>query len=447
MSTYTYQYANASALKSPSASPFLSLAAFNEDALEEEIHCYFWGTLLDPYVTARSFMTLSRVVRSRFTLSASERAAMRDPIVTAGAGLMRLEAFSGCNGVYARVDMLPSSLDGEFLGSGTTNVDFNEPMIQALSTVSRQDKLFLSVGEKEVFLEKQGQQIIERKVPLPDRWIKGLTAVQAYLSTMESFGEYTKVQTIQLFQSLPKGEISSDYFLSYRANRPVFTPIATGKSLRMGGLHRLRLLEALVPLQEGMEVFQSPDEQATAFVFKLHSMRFLLTLSRETKRGFSGEGTILDSLVGSVPEAYIQGARQLFQTNETFNPTLLSLEKDLDPTVLNRVSMHLSAMGLLGYDVIDRQFFYRKLPFKPSRILSLNPRLKNAQTLLEADGIEILERSPDRTLARVRGSHKNFYRVLIEENKARCTCPWYASHEGLRGSCKHVLAVQLALQA
>ncbi|WP_141217512.1 SWIM zinc finger family protein [Siphonobacter sp. BAB-5385] len=447
MSTYTYHYANASALKIHSASPFLSLAAFNEDSLEEDIPCYFWGSLLDPYVTARAFMTLSKVVRSRFTLSAAERSAMRDPIVTAGAGLMRLEAFSGCNGVYARVDMLPSSLDGEFLGSGTTNVDFNEPMIQALSTVSRQDKLLFSVGEKEVILEKQGQQIIERKVTLPTRWIKGLTAVQAYLSTMEPFGSYSKVQTLQLFQSLPRGETSNDFFLTYRANRPVFSPVASGKSLRIGGLHRLRLLEALVPLQEGLDVFQSPDEQATAFVFKLGTLRFLLTLSRETKRGFSGEGNILDTLMEAVPESYIQGARQLFQTNEAFNPTLLSLEKDLDPVVLNRVSMHLSAMGLLGYDVIDHQFFYRKLPFRPSRILSLNPRLKNAQSLLEADGIEILEQTSDRVQARVRGSKDNFYRVLIEGNKARCTCPWYASHEGLRGSCKHVLAVQLALQS
>ena len=42
----------------------------------------------------------------------------------------------------------------------------------------------------------------------------------------------------------------------------------------------------------------------------------------------------------------------------------------------------LSAMGLLGFDLDENHFFYRRLPYKLSRILSLNPRMKDAEKLL-----------------------------------------------------------------
>ena len=39
------------------------------------------------------------------------------------------------------------------------------------------------------------------------------------------------------------------------------------------------------------------------------------------------------------------------------------------------------------------------------------------------------------------------HRVRLGPDGARCTCPWFARHQGQRGPCKHVLAVQLVMEA
>ena len=81
-------------------------------------------------------------------------ALLKDPIVTAGNERLRFEGFSHCAGVYARIDVLPEGLDGEFLENGTTNVDFNQPMITALGSILPNEEIMLSVGQKEVGLYK-----------------------------------------------------------------------------------------------------------------------------------------------------------------------------------------------------------------------------------------------------------------------------------------------------
>jgi uncharacterized Zn finger protein len=101
-------------------------------------------------------------------------------------------------------------------------------------------------------------------------------------------------------------------------------------------------------------------------------------------------------------------------------------------------------MGLLGYDLDDNQFFYRRLPFKLSRILSLNPRLKAAEQLLAEDKVDILSTAGDRVEARVAGSGVD-HTVIIEGDQQRCTCTWFSRHQGERGPCKHVLAVKKKL--
>jgi hypothetical protein len=76
----------------------------------------------------------------------------------------------------------------------------------------------------------------------------------------------------------------------------------------------------------------------------------------------------------------------------------------MDMQKLKAITSRLSAMGLLGFDVDENKFFYRQLPYKLERILTLNPRLKDAEKLLEEGKVEILAQTPERVEARVYGS-------------------------------------------
>ncbi|ROH91475.1 SWIM zinc finger family protein [Chryseobacterium cucumeris] len=439
--TLIYSYSGVSSLVRRGTLEELFLAKYSEIDKNTDIPCFFWGNVKQPFILARCLITLSNIVKSSFNLSPFQMALLKDPIVTAGNERLRFEGFSHCAGVYARIDVLPEGLDGEFLENGTTNVDFNQPMITALGSIRPNEEIMLSVGQKEVGLYKGESKIIEKKVPLPAKWIKGLGTVQVYLSESEKRHTFNKIQTQQLFRGMPKGVVKSDYYLIVRGNKPVFSPVKSADSVCIGGLHRLRLLEPLLPYIDGLQVFAHANMQSTTWQLNMGNIRLSFSLSRECWRGFSGEGAVLDSLISDVPDEWIDALDKYAYANQSFNPGRLTLEENISFDNVKNSTSRLAAMGLLGYDLNDREFFYRRLPFKLSRIIGLNPRIKNAEKLIEDGKVEILNNNKERTEARVRGTGVH-HTVIIQEEKERCTCEWFSKYQGERGPCKHVLAVK-----
>ncbi|MHC8949978.1 SWIM zinc finger family protein [Sphingobacterium hungaricum] len=403
------------------------------------VPCFFWGSITDPLLTSKCLLTLSKVVRSSF---GPMPPGLRDPIVSAGTDQIRFEGFSSCNGVYARLDLLEDAIDGEFLASGTTNVDFNEPMLNALNAVKKTEKMVLGVGSKEVSVSTDKGKVTEKKVTLPPRWIKGLTSVQLYLAGMEEKFRLNKIQVIQLFQSIPKGNTKGEFYLTKRANRFVLSPIASKDSVRVGGIQRLRLLEGISPYIDSLIVYQESGGESSSFVADFGKMRLTLSLSPDSYRGFSGEGNVLENMIQAVPDEWVMGVNSLLKSNELFDPTLLSIENDVDFDLMDTLTASLSSIGLLGYDLHQNQHYYRRLPFKMERILALNPRLKNAKKLLSTEGVELIKNADGYIEARVEGSGVK-HTVIIQGEQSRCTCDWFTNHQGKRGLCKHILAVKM----
>jgi hypothetical protein len=436
----TYAYASPSSLVKNQQGDELFLANYSE--VQKKVNpCFFWGKLKDPHTTARCLIALSNVVQSSFNMSPFEMAKLKDPIVTAGNEKIRFEGFSQCAGVYARVDVLPGGHDGEFIDTGTTNVDFNQPMISSLSRVGKSENMLLSVGSKEVGITAGNRKVVERKVPLPVKWIKGLTTVQLFLADTEQRVSLNRMQALQLFKTLPSGTIKTDYYLVTRGGIAQFTPVKSAGAVCIGGIHRLKLLTPLLPMADELRVFAHPDMQSTTWQLYFGAVRYSFTISRDSWRGFSGEGAALEDLLEDIPQEWIDLTDKYSYANHEFNPTLFAVEEDMDMQKLKAITSRLSAMGLLGFDVDENKFFYRQLPFKLERILTLNPRLKDAEKLLEEGKVEIVAQTPERVEARVYGSGVK-HTVIVEGEKSRCTCTWFAKHQGERGLCKHVLAVK-----
>ncbi|WP_256005230.1 SWIM zinc finger family protein [Pedobacter deserti] len=438
--TLTYHYNYPSLLTKSQNEAGLLLSNYNE-IQKKESSCYFWGKLKDPYLVARALINLSNVVQSSFNLSPFQLALLKDPIVTAGSEKIRFEGFSHCAGVYARVDILEAGLDGEFPEPGTTNVDFNQGMISSLSTIQRNENVMLSVGPKELSLIQDGHVTKERKVPLPVKWIKALTSVQMFLSDSEQQHSFNKIQAIQLFKTIPTGKPKADYYLISRAGKPAFSPVKSASGIYVGGIHRLRLLEPLLPFIDQLKVFAHPGMQSTTWQLYFGGLRFSISLSRDTWRGFSGEGAALDALLEDIPESWLTSAEKYCQANQQFNATLFAINEGLDRTLVDQLTARLSAIGLLGFDLDENAFFYRRLPFKTERILSLNPRLKDAEKLLAEGKVNILQKASDKIEASVKGTGVDHV-VVIEGGRERCTCTWFSRNQGQRGSCKHILAVK-----
>jgi hypothetical protein len=441
--TITYQYSQPSTLKKSTLSDELFLAKYSE-IQKNNSPCFFWGSLTDPYTVARCLLTLSNVVKSSFSLSPFELAMLKDPIVTAGNEKIRFEGFSHCAGVYARVDVLGDGHDGEFLENGTTNVDFNQAMLAALSNIRRSEKVLLSIGQKEVALHRDGEKVVERKVPLPVKWIKGLTSVQIFLAGSEKVHSFNRLQALQLFKSIPPGKPKTDYYLITRGGKPMFSPVKAGDAITVGGIHRLKLIEPLLAIADELRVFPHATMQSTTWQIYIGAVRFSLSISRDAWRGFSGEGAALESLIEDVPDNWVQSLDNYSYANQAFNPTLLAVNEGLDLQKVDNITGRLSAIGLLGYDLDENNFFYRRLPFKLSRIMSLNPRLKDAEKLLQEGKVQIISRQDDKVEARVEGSGVH-HMVMLNGDKEQCTCTWFSKNQGERGICKHILAVKKLL--
>ncbi|RQO75508.1 hypothetical protein DBR43_09185 [Pedobacter sp. KBW06] len=442
MTDLQYQYSGVSTYTKEKGINSLVLAHQTEIETVNNIPCFFWGTLTDPYVTAKCWTTIAKVVRSSF---GPVPPSLRDPIVSAGTERIRFEGFSSCNGVYVRLDMKPEAIDGEFIASGTTNVDFNDPMLNALNSIQKNEKVTLAVGQQDVQVITGKTKVTEKKVTLPMRWIKGLTSVQLYLADMDLKFELNKIQTIQLFQTLPKGNVKGDFFITKRAGKFMFSTLMTTDGVRIGGIHRLRLLDGVLAISEKIFVYESADKQTCAIVCEFGKMQLLMAFSPDAYRGFSGEGKALEHMTEDVPVEWVYGLNSLLKSNETFDPTLLSIEHDIDFGTMDQLTSSLSSIGLLGYDLTGRNHFYRQLPFKTERILSLNPRLKNAKKLVDNEEVQILRNEAGYVEANVKGTGVQ-HKVVMDHQGDRCTCEWFTAYQGKRGICKHMLAVKMALQ-
>jgi hypothetical protein len=155
-------------------------------------------------------LTLSAISRTCFFSPGEVRErmlAVADPVVTSDGSQLRLEVFSVCCGAYARLDLRADALDGEWIVKGTSNVDFNPPMRTALATVMNSEDVALTVGADRVELKRGDQSLIEHKVKLPVRWLKGFVEVQVYQSALKPLLELPVLELAKTIRTLPRQNI------------------------------------------------------------------------------------------------------------------------------------------------------------------------------------------------------------------------------------------------
>lgn len=410
---------------------------------------FFDGFLVNPEQTATALLAVARVARTRYyvppgMLAAVLRAA--DPVVTSNGDRLRFESFSACCGVYARLDVLPGGLGGPALDTGTTNVDFNPPMREALARVGGLDPLHLRVGE-DVVVTTIEASVTEKKVPLPERWLKGFAEVQLAGSVMRPVLEVPVVEARRFLRSLPsaRGARSTTLFAAPAGRGLRLTSRGGPGTVCLAGPERLRVLEPLLRFARSLRGY-APDGEAgaaaTASVWELEmeGARLVVTLSPEVSRGFSGEGGVLWDLADeqSSDDADLISAMLAFEPR--IDVDRLATEADLSGARVLRALGRLGAAGRVGYDTAEQAFFHRELPYDAAALARMHPRLRDARALLDAAAVRL--DPTDHDLAHVRSGDVEHV-VQHTPSGDRCSCPWYGKHKGSRGPCKHVLAVDL----
>jgi hypothetical protein len=443
--SYTYRYRQGSEFDAGSHSLRLSTCADSEERYPH----FFRGDLVRPKRTAELLRGLMRVVQARFHLPAAMLArilAAADPIVTCSDDRLRFEGFSGCCGVYARVDLLPGAVRGETFGRGTTNVDFNPPMLGALAMIRESDRVSLAIGTAALELATGRETVVEKKVKLPLRWLKGLVEVQACQSRMRAVYDISGLEASRFLQSLPRMKTNRRETWVVSAGRGLrLSQIETRGAVRLGGLERLRVLEDLVPQARSLQVFADDATGASGWALSFDDSRFHLVISPEVWRGFSGEGQALESLSSGAWKTVLPRIRAGLVWDSVIDLAALASRAGVQEQVVKDALAALGARGLVGFDLGDSAYFHRELPFDLSQVEKLQPRLQAARKLLEGGKVRIAGNSGDQIEAFVAGSGVE-HRVRLGAEDAKCTCPWYSKHAASRGPCKHILAARMAVE-
>ncbi|MFO0744427.1 MAG: SWIM zinc finger family protein [Myxococcota bacterium] len=431
---HAYHYPSASAFEAGPKGASLRLATSGGVAPGEPAPHFFEGELVEPATTARLLRVLSRVVGSRWHIPPAMLARIlreADPVVTSGGGMLRFEGFSACASAYARVDLGPEAYAGDVVGQGTTNVDFNADMRAALALVKDGERVRLSVGADRLTLERAGAAVIERQVPLPERWLRSFLEVQAYQAHMAPRLDVSGLEALRFLRGLPRAVTKQTAWV-----------VPAGKGLRLGvrhekgavglhGLERLRVLEDVAPWARRLRVWSDDAMQASAWALDFGAQWLWLALSAEAWRGFSGEGQMLTRLAKAEAGALAR-VRATLRWQSAIVPA--------DAAEADALA-RLGARGLVGYDLRPAAYFHRELPFDLDQVESLQPRLRDARALLATTGVRW-----EGDDAVVRGSDVE-HRVREVDGVPRCTCPWFARHQGERGPCKHILAAELARES
>ena len=409
---------------------------------------FFNGEIIYPTIVSGGLLVLADIVSTRYFKYVP--VAQRDPILSAQGDILRAECFSACNGVYARMDLFQSALDGEIL-YGTTNVDIGSNLRKSLFNVKQGDRLKFRIGDdgwKALHSKNlDGSMLtdihIQRPVKMPDRWVRALGNCAMLHQNMEYKFHIEGMQAKSFIAMLPAatGKERSGWLTPTKTG-VMLKPKEEKNSVYISGLHRLSALKRIMSNVNAVYFYAPNDGEPGQMMIEvcMTGANITLSLTAKSYEGYSGEGALLDSL--STPKI-LECADKI--------DDILNFESRLDIDKISKTigivkndmndAMELLAVsGKLGFDVRDRAFFHRELPDDPDRVLKDNPRLEGAKKLVE-DTEYIYDniwhvKSGDTT-----------YRVIFptDENleNAKCTCTWYLKHQNSRGPCKHILAVKL----
>lgn len=439
MNEHVYRYAAPSVLDADDGGRRLSLASDTSAAPEGEA-VFLEARALQPEITAKGLRVVSEIVGSRFYVPPSMLAKIlreADPVATVGADAVRFEGFSACCSAYVRHDIGEDALEVRARRKGTTNVDFGPEVRGALAGVGRDSDLGLKIGSDTVEIATGGKAMIEKKVPLPTRWLRGFAEVQRAIAGMEPGFSLPRVAAQRFLRGLPRGKNDQLVWLSASGQTVRSSAREAQGAVPLRGSHRLRVFEALSALADRLDVHVNRVTGATAWTLDFGPQRVMLVLNVEPWRGFSGDGGLLHHIAKDAQG--MAAVRAHLHWQDHIVAAELAETTGLSDDAVETALAQLASAGQLGFDLATGAYFHRVLPFDMTRIDALNPRLKAAKALV-SDGA--VRRDGERIEVQ---SENVVHRVSLDDEGWRCTCPWYAKNGRARGPCKHILAAELEL--
>jgi hypothetical protein len=417
-----------------------------------------------------------------------------DPVITVHPDRIFFEAFSQDQSAYVALIVDPSIFEtmGEVV-TGTTNIDFTAWLWGALGEMRTSRSTTIRIGAEGLEVRTSGAGgRFERKVELPDSWVRGFLQVQA---AMGMPGVRLAVKPIDLLAAVRFLRYSKAK-VSPRGLRYEFEPgqdaslvlepwehvvplegaehnYTERKVTRVWGRRRLRLIEGLLPFAESVDIYLKGRALPSFYAVKLPGMTFLLGLTGWSGSGFTGTGGFdLLAEAAAAGDDAVDAAFALLAQRYHASIDEVAAAIGVDKAAASRALVRLCRQGRAMFDVETRRYRRRELFESPADEGTYFPPDRRqelaAQFLVEgrvrvqscvAEETRKVRAFRDPTSGqkipreityrdwRIIGAAGDREAVEVVVNDTgriifgRCTCPHFEEHLMNQGPCEHMLAL------
>lgn len=406
-----------------------------------------------------------------------------DPVVSIFPDQLTFEVFSKDEGAYAMlsIDREAFEIDGE-VKCGTTNIDFSNEFITAIKQMRSHKETFIDISSEQVAIEttkdNDTKKTIEKKLKLPDSWLRGFLQVQS-----ASLLSYTKfdLKPIDLYNVIRHLSLNKDQKKGGRAIKIELVPgqvpklvlepwnivIETSGSIykgsrpeiiRLWGRKRLKILSGLLGMADSIEVYLLGSGMPAYFVVKMGLATFTLAVTGFSSSNWS-QGVMFDLLLPRENKENKTLELIIKSLNKKTLMTIDELKADLkiDDKELLSGLQNGCQKGLIMYDMhhcrlrplLDQMPTWDELKFRNIKERKAHDLIaqKDSVTLESEEhihevGVELVGKVKVKEEKR---EYRPLLRITAEGRilKADCTCSFFRKHKLKEGPCEHLISLRM----
>jgi len=413
-----------------------------------------------------------------------------DPVITVHPDEVFFEAFSRDESSYAR---LGASFDVfEKVGAfecGTTNIDFSAKLHNQIDRMRSYRRTRFDIDTAGLTVSNTAGEVVrEKKIDLPDSWVKGFLQAHAVMSMGLTHLRIAPIDLFNLCRFLRRHRTKT----SPRALRYELVPGARPKvvlepwghtieltgsdifegpkplSVRTWGRDRLLVLERLIPVAERVDVYLAGFGMPSIYVLNLGPVDFTLGLSGWTDNDWTG-GAKFNLLTRrlEVTPSELMGVYDTMGKVHYGSDAKIAAESGLGIEKTRSALSYLCQVGRAMFDLGGGVYRHRELFLEPFTIKQAQAatapaadeheggtEAKKARRIFDQDNVRIIARRPVTQGYKLSGSAKGDdgkrVRPLLFVDKvgriieASCTCSYHEKYKLTKGPCEHILALRLA---
>lgn len=399
-----------------------------------------------------------------------------DPIVSVQPDAVFFEAFSQDESVYARVRLPMEGLDLERpIQPGTTNIDYSVALEREFARTRTYRPLQLTVGADAVGMSTDVSSITERKIDLPDTWVRGLVEVQSALalapveidlsasfvadivSRLQAERERTGPRAL-VFRLIPGepvtieiqpwGEIVTDRSAIYEGDRR--------RDIKVWGRRRLSVLMGVLSHSDRVSVRLIDSGMPSFWSVSIGDLTLTVGLSGWSSQDWAGRARFSALVPASVAsDSQVEEAAHLLREQHRMSADEVATALNVAPAVGRAALQRLCLIGQAMFDPDSGCYRWRAL------FPNLDLAQSNEAGREERKGVElaqvgavevrfdgIVDGGTRRVVAAVRDG-SSAREAIIETDVdgrveyAQCDCSHFRYHKLRQGPCRHIVATTI----